>query len=156
MLKFVFTPLYLMAAIWDWRFSRNNTNMPVLSFKDAWEKQTGVQKEVTITMPADVLEPSANWQQIHSIYRIQRFKEKCDVTPHESEALSALQTELCSIDPLTKELNHNIIAAIIKKSETSKQDPTFNQHRFFNPGQPKISDFLDHELPERIRLGASR
>jgi hypothetical protein len=68
MIRFIATPLYFLAALWDYLSSQyNKSERPVLSFHQAWEKQRGVPREESIDVQ-NTAPTSAHWQNEWSLY----------------------------------------------------------------------------------------
>lgn len=100
LLKFLFTPVYLLATGWAYFTSRLSTKK--LTFAEAWHQQTGHEKQDTeklftfllaplfkqkksmpaeedITVTTEETPPAAplnNWNRECAIYKIERYKEK--------------------------------------------------------------------------------
>ena len=152
-LLLMFSPIYALAAAWDWAASQIGSNP--ITFERAWNKQHGVapkQKEMSIDLNQQPI-PSAKWQVEHAVYRIERHKEKelSDVligrglADEKRKALTVLQ------DKLRESVNTADFDSV-KKCIDEECPDLYNQHRFFGSagrGETSTSQFL-HELPARV------
>lgn len=151
-LKFVFTPLYALAAVWDsWASQRNqgHDTQETLSFKAAFDKQRGLKKIRHVDL-TDEANPSLDWQTHHAIYRIERFKEKHlqkavwnkEMANEKITALSDLQNDLRKGD-------------VTEKLQRAKANPIYHQQRFFSSHDETTSteNFLE-ALPSQISPAA--
>lgn len=162
LLKIVFSPLYIMAGLWDYGFSKLNqpSQRPKLSITAAMKKQAGIQAEITVDLPTTTAQPSKLWEVEHTIYRIERHKEKelegafihAEISKQKSQALTALQTELCSdsqrLITAGDDLMENHRIRVLLAPEKNKA--VYHAHRFFDTGRTKTVDFLEVHLPNRV------
>ena len=141
-LKFVFSPIYFLAAGWDYAMSKKES----LTFRDSWNKQQGIPKEKSVTIKPEAQRPSADWKREHAIYRIERFKEKhlqhvsagCAIAEEKINALTQLQQTI-----RTESMQNQL--------EQAKNNPIYHAHRFFDSGKTATVAFIE-ELPQRINL----
>lgn len=153
-IKSVATPIYFLAAVWDYLASRGNqptedSQQKALTFMDAWNKQRGVPTEKDVRIKPTAQHPSADWQREHAVSLIERHKAKQlqtavfgkGLAKEKLDALTSLQSEL--VNTTQKDL-----PGLIKKKG---EDAIFNQHRLFacNNSKTKTQEFVD-ELAERI------
>ncbi len=153
LLKFIFSPIYFMAAIWDYLTSQNNTGTRhTLEFKSAWEKQRGIAKEEKVKLSEKALQPSTAWQKEHALYRIERHKEKHlnsvfigrDIAQQKNDALTTLQNNLRNLDPTDKKGMTELLA-------NKKHHAIYNTHRFFTDGKTETATFIE-QLPSQTNL----
>ncbi len=124
------TPVYYLAAVWDYYSSSKN-----IHFSDS-QKKMGFKKEVhLIPHRSEAEEPSLGWALAHAIQRAQRHQEKEGHDP----VLASLQTTLCN----TTELKNK--EELKEKIETVRK--TINPNQFF-----ATQAFLGQELPDRLHL----
>ncbi len=149
-LLLIFSPIYRLAALWDWGFSRE----PV-TFERALDKQYGVspkEQEESVDLSQQP-QPSAKWQVEHAVYRIERHKEKQlsgvlinkGLAHKKKEALTVLQ------DKLLDSIN-TADSASVQNCIMSESLELYNQHRFFcsvDRSETNTSQFLN-ELPARV------
>ncbi|WP_133129925.1 hypothetical protein [Legionella yabuuchiae] len=91
-LKLLFSPLFLLAATWDYAASQlNKTPRTSMSFTEAWNKQRGTPVEEHVSLKADSVKPSQAWQKAQVLHRIERQKQK---SSHEHDKLSQLEKEI--------------------------------------------------------------
>ncbi len=140
-LKYVFYPVYFLAAAWDCLSS--DARNP-LAFSYAWDKQRGIQREQSIQLPHDAAQPSLNWKRTHILYLIQRGKQRLQKTSighaiadAKSRALTLLENDVRHIDPLNKTaINSRLIA------ETN--NGVYNIHRLFGIGKTKTASLIEN------------
>ncbi|MGQ3888307.1 hypothetical protein ACQUW5_04645 [Legionella sp. CNM-1927-20] len=149
-LKVIFSPLYLLAALWDYTVSQRNkgSSKHILSFHEAWNKQTGQKPVENVQFESEEQQLSSEWRVEQADYRIERFKNKhlksVFVNSKVAQEKEATLTELQ--DELRKDgLKHNPAAQV----EEAAHYTTFQKHRFFNTQKTKTTEFLE-DLAERI------
>lgn len=158
-LTLLFSPVYCLAAGWDYLASQRNAketthpNRKVLTFTEAWEKQQGLEPEKKILLDKNTAQPSSAWQKQQAIYRIERQQQNLrhawfdQKTAHQKlEKLTALQNELNTMSEFKPE-------SIQTKLRAESRDPTYQRHRFFSLGRPTATAEFLSDLPERIALG---
>lgn len=151
-LKLIFSPIYLLAAIWDWVASlKNDGSRKILSFDQAWNKQMGIHEEEEVPVRADAERPSAAWQVEHTVYRIKRYQEKHTAYVGRSVA-KAKDSELTTLAEEIQSLVAPSATAIAEKLTAVKTKAAINSHRFFGSGPTATRKLLD-ALPERTNLG---
>ncbi|KTC65696.1 Uncharacterised protein (plasmid) [Legionella adelaidensis] len=138
LLKFVFAPIYYLAAGWDyWASGRK------MSFTHAVQKQKG-EIEEDIAPPDHLEKPSIDWQKQHISFRIDRFKEKhhpsfigSDATEEKRNSLALLKSAIMSAeDPITRLQNEKL--------------SRYAKHRmFFSSGETRTQQFV-RELREQV------
>jgi len=148
LLKFIFSPLYFLATIWDYSFSKLNGTIlgkpqKIETFNHAWEKQNGEQTAKRIPLPTADQQPSTSWKMLHTIYRIEVYKEKkLKKVSQQSkrDALTGIQQQL------REELDD------LKIEQKQEGRPWRYQATGFFSGKegPEIDTFLKHALPERV------
>ncbi|STX52802.1 Uncharacterised protein [Legionella busanensis] len=152
-LKVVFSPLYLLAALWDYATSQRNKDgsKHALSFKEAWNKQTGQQPVENVQVTSEEQKLSLDWRVEQADYRIESFKNKhlkgvlvnSKVAQEKEAKLTALQGE---VRKNGAQLNP---AAQVREAA---HDATYQKHRFFNK-KTTTTEFLE-DLAERVSPAA--
>jgi len=153
LLKIIFSPVYLLATLWDMSCSRwHKDKEKHLTFTQAWEKQNGIEPYEDVELQKHEMDVKDNrtsipWLAHETIHRIERFKKTHLATSwigkkcHEEkrEALTALQTKLrqCA----TKEDVQKTV-----NDEIQQPNPSYKKHRFFNQGETETWRFVNHEL----------
>jgi hypothetical protein len=167
-LQILFSPLFLLAAVWARCASQRNGKIvvrskplsegevekakPVLTFNDAWLKMTGQKKEKTITVPADAKQPSIQWYEEQAVYRIERHKEKQLASPFIKPRLAEEKVE--KLTTLQRTIrNPSKLVTMEEQIKAAAADPFYNRQRFFGKGNTKTTEFLE-QLPERINAAA--
>ncbi len=143
-LKTVATPLYLLAALWDYAFSS-------LSFSQAWNKQRGIPEEQDVSIKAKAKRPSEQWQVEHTVSLIEKYQTK-----HFKSVIVDEELAQAKIGEL-KQLQKKVSASFNKKElsevlDEAKNHPQFiNQHRLFTQKDTKTdSQVFIEQLPERV------
>jgi len=145
LLKFIFTPLYFLAALWDYLTSKLNRKS--LSFNEAWEKQTGRQKITITPLPRASQQPSVNWQKAQADYCVKRFTEKHFSGPLINKPLA--KEKISALKTLQKTLRENP-EDIKTQVEATKNLPSINKARFFGNNRTTETRAFLNKLPERI------
>ncbi|WP_419419632.1 hypothetical protein ACNVED_14190 [Legionella sp. D16C41] len=155
-LKVIFSPLYLLAALWDYATSQRNTNSTknVLNFHDAWNKQTGQKPVENVTFAPGDQKVSSEWQAEQASYRIERFKTK-----HLKHALingKVAQEKEADLNQVQAKLRDRdqIKATPVEQVKEAANYSSFKKHRFFNTEKTKTTKFLE-DLAERISTPAA-
>jgi hypothetical protein len=144
-LKLIFSPVYLLATLWDWGASQ--LSKKPLAFKESWQKQMGIHKEENIEIIVTET-PSTSWQRRQAIFRIERYKQRHfsslltdNAANKKKEALSTLQEELRSDEPPSD---------IAKRLKSESKKEVYAQHRFFGHGKTATTSFIE-DLAERVQ-----
>ncbi|MDP1614948.1 MAG: hypothetical protein Q8L68_04050 [Methylococcales bacterium] len=142
---------FTAAATWDWLASKLNkgSTREVLSFKNAWLKQTGQERKISRNPTAEK-ELSNEWKTQHTIHLIERHIQKhltnviinADVAANKVKKLRALQ------DALRRDKG---AVSIKDRLEEAQKDPYYNKHRLFGTGDTRTQTFLNN-LPVRINV----
>ncbi len=149
-IKLVFSPVYFLAATWDFLASQRNSGSKVLSFTQAWEKQVGESEpERHIKRDLQIAQPSSAWKIQQALFRIERHKEKQldgvwvgqDIAQQKKAQLTRLQDDIAKLDPANN-------AALPARLVTETRQ-VYNQHCWFNQGPTATETFLQ-ELPQRV------
>ena len=140
--KWVFSPVYLLAAAWDVLASQfNGDSRPTLGFVSAWEKQHGIaqQQSIEIDPTNENTKTSGEWKREHAIYRIERHKQKQlqgawigrDTANKKCEQLTTLQNDLRK-------------STVVLNQRLSGEDKTqYSTHRFFaSSGKTSTEQFV--------------
>jgi hypothetical protein len=150
-IKLIFSPVYFLAASWDYMASQLNTTKSALSFSRAWEKQTGVQEEHHKTVDQQTAQPSSAWKIQQAIFRIERHKEKqLDGVWVGQEVASLKKAQLTSLQHDLAHLDLNDREALPTRLSTESTKKIYNQHRWFAQQGPTATENFLQELPERI------
>ncbi|QBR85153.1 hypothetical protein E3983_12805 [Legionella israelensis] len=170
--KFIFSPLYFLSAVWDWATSKLNTEDKKLSFVDACKRQrlfifdyfpdlfsshppskTAEKNEVENAYPVT----STNWKLVHAQYRIERYEEKHfnktlvgrSTAKSKINELHQLKNELAGLE--TSEEAH----ALHNMLTEAKDKPVYNQHRWFSSPKETSTQRFINDLPQRIGAPAA-
>jgi hypothetical protein len=154
LLKLVFAPVFVLAAVWDFTFSQDDkAPKKRLSFEQAMNKHYGIEEEEPVAVTYSALATSDNWSLVQTIDLIDRFKEKqlqkamvgSDLARQKIEALTALQTKLRQANTASRD-------AIKELIDNEKVNPIYAKHRFFAQGNTDTSEFLYTKLCDRVGL----
>lgn len=154
-LKIIFFPLYLLAACWDYFTSKLNTDeRKPLGFRDAFDKQFGIQMAPPITPPTPEELPSSEWKKTNVLYRLQNFKEThLKETSHDQvtselkiAALNKLEEEVTAIEASNE-------YTIKNRLNDEKLNTIYSRHRFKFSSEETVSSSFINELPEQIYAG---
>ncbi len=164
-LKTVASPLYGLAALWDFSASKLNPseenhtrNLPsakipsTLSLREAWNKQWGVAKEFDVKLNANAERPSQEWQVEHAVARIEKFQRK-----HLKDIVIGRELadkKIVALNQLKEKIRHPEKSETLSDTlEQAKKQPDYNQHRLFNQkGEKTRTQIFIEELPERVNL----
>jgi hypothetical protein len=153
-IKSVATPIYFLAAVWDYLASRGNqatenSQQKSLTFIEAWNKQRGVPTEDDVRLKSKAQHPSAEWQREHAISLIERHKSKQLQKVSFGKGLA--NDKLDALTSLQKELVTSTQQALPELIKATGENAILNQHRLFacSGSKTKTQTFVD-ELPERI------
>ena len=156
LLKLTCSPIYFLATCWDYLCSQANTEpRKTLRFKDAWDKQTGVEKQDSsayVHVPDQV---SQEWKVEHAIYRIERHQQKeleqvwigSPIAQEKHDLLTEMKQQL---QTFAKAPSNGSLTSILTQA---KENTAFKKQRFFPTPQTKTEQFLNN-LEERIDLRA--
>lgn len=159
------SPVYALAALWDWAFSKlnqapaadatsqTNKKPQVISFQDAWNKQRGIAKKEHVELDPEAKRPSKAWQQAHAIAQITRFQNKQlknatfgrDLADAKSIELEHLKAEIRNLKQED---------SLVETLERAKNQPVYNQHRLFAASQDEktaTQEFIE-TLPQRVNV----
>lgn len=156
LLKFIFIPIYFLAALWDYGFSQLNKpevnhRSPLADFKVAWNKQRGnpFDSETEENVLVDN-QPSAAWGTEQALYHVNLYRQE-----HFKAALlnrDVANEKLKELGNLEQSLhNGSQDAHTLISQEAGK--PVYKTHRFFSKGPTKTEEFLD-KLSNRIAPAA--
>jgi hypothetical protein len=152
-LRFIFSPIYALAALWDSKASQMGSKK--LTLEEAWNKQRGneMPEEEGAFVPDEQHAPSTGWKVEHIVYQIERHKEKQlsgaiigrDVALKKVAALSQLQKSLLSSEGHPKD-----VASIKEQFQAEQPKGIYKQHRFFLSKGDTATSRLLNELPEQL------
>lgn len=171
-LKTIASPLYLLAAVWDYVFSQFNSKSSneikistqdnekkhpeVLTFTKAWNKQRDIPEESDVNIKENAQHPSENWQAEHADTLIEKYKTEhfngvfigSTLAEQKKSELEKLQISIRS------SVKNNGLKDALKKAQTN---PIFNKHRLFaqNGDQTSTQMFIEN-LPERVGIALER
>ncbi|KTC73908.1 hypothetical protein Lbir_0964 [Legionella birminghamensis] len=163
-LKFLFTPLYLLAMLWDYAASRLNNPLSedqpkdILSFKQAWHKQRGQMAEASVELQEAPEQVSEDWEIEHTLYKVENFQKKhlssafinSKTIKEKNDGLNAFQEELRQFAKQKKTAGEETPNLNLKaKIEEEAGKGFYNRHRFFDNGDTVTKSFLE-ELPETV------
>lgn len=163
--KLVFSPLYLLSAIWDWTASKlNSESKNRLSFVDACRKQrffifdyfpnlgSSAQSEKATeskALLAETEQPSEGWQRVHAQYCIERYEAK-----HFNKTFVGRETAKEKVAAL-QQLKHNLAqegTTVEDHLQEAKNNTVYNRHRLFSSEKVTSTARFLEELP--VRIGA--
>lgn len=133
LLKWLFAPLYFVAALWDYAASQKNNDSKrcvIPNLSAAWKKQQGEAITVNVVQPTHSNALSDQWKVEHAVHKIERLKQKHLLKATIKPAIAALK-----VDGLT-----NLQSDLRGKSSlmapqdfiaSYAEEPIFNQHRLF-------------------------
>lgn len=134
-LNLVFSPVFLLAASWNYLASQLNSDQKhVLDFNTAWEQQWGLKPEKSVQHKTTQSTSDA-WRREQAVYRIDRFRTKHlqsallnkDIALAKDLALSDLQAELKKMD--ASEIATNLSTTLTNAQDKNKE--VFAAQRFF-------------------------
>ncbi|KTD52220.1 hypothetical protein Lqui_1064 [Legionella quinlivanii] len=164
-LKFLLSPVFLLATLYAWGASQfNNPNdqtnpREVLTFKQAWYQQTGrkaEQSEKPLQEPIEAI--SEEWEIEHTLYKVDNFQKKhfssafnSKIVKEKTEGLDAFQKELRQLAKQRKEFSEECAPKLNLKGkiEEEAEKSLYNKHRFFEKGDATTKTFLQ-ELPQSV------
>lgn len=164
-LKTVASPLYGLAALWDFSASKLNPSEenhtrnlpsakipPTLSLREAWNKQWGVAKEFDVKLNANAERPSQEWQVEHAVARIEKFQRK-----HLKDIVIGRELadkKIVALNQLKEKIHHPEKGETLSETlEQAKKQSDYNQHRLFSQkGEKTRTQIFIEELPERVNL----
>ncbi|STY28023.1 Uncharacterised protein [Legionella wadsworthii] len=159
-LQFFSSPLYFLAAGWDWMMSQRNfasvgdlnNNRKVLTFRQAWNKQLGIEEEIDVTLDQKAERPSKEWQIEHTVSLIDKYQKKHlnavwfgeEVAEDKIQQLNVLKSRVKATANNDSSLNE-ILAE-------EKNNGAYNRHRLFALQEDEktgTQEFIE-ALPQRI------
>jgi hypothetical protein len=147
-LKFIFYPVYCLAALWDSRMSqRNAEGQPSLNYQRALEKQMGIAPEEAFKLSKESVSPSREWQGQHIIYLLDRQKSKLPGTGIAEEkrvSLTILQEE---VREGAFELSNKQM--VKQRIDQEKDKKVHNTHRNIVHGQKTNTHVFLNQLYKR-------
>ncbi|PWY56625.1 hypothetical protein DGG96_05750 [Legionella qingyii] len=161
LLKFIASPLYFLAAGWDYLASKMNSashdavqkSQPkMLSFSQAWNKQLGIPEEINVSLAKDAKQPSKEWKVEHTLSLIEKYERKhldsvrvnTTVADDKKDQLEQLKNKVRA----TLSDNSAIYAVLTEE----KDNPIYNQPRLFalrKDEKTTTQEFIE-ALPERV------
>ncbi|KTD11568.1 hypothetical protein Lgra_1026 [Legionella gratiana] len=158
LLKVIASPLYALAAIWDYLASKLNAtsdaqgSRKTLTLTQAWNKQLGVQEETKVVLPTHTKHPSQEWKVEHTAYLIDKYSRKhlnqvkigTALADDKSDALKELKGKVRAKASNSETLNEILT--------TAKNNPVYNQHRLFALSKDEkttTQEFVE-DLSERV------
>ncbi|HEN4770327.1 T4SS effector ferrous iron transporter IroT/MavN [Legionella pneumophila serogroup 1] len=154
-LKTVASPLYGLAALWDFSASKLNPSDKkphTLNLREAWNKQWGVAKEFDVKLNANAERPSQEWQVEHAVARIEKFQRK-----HLKDIVIGRELadkKIVALNQLKEKIRHPEKGETLSETlEHAKKQSDYNQHRLFSQkGEKTRTQIFIEELPERVNL----
>lgn len=148
LLKFIFLPLSFLSTCWDFAFSKFNGDklgkpQKIDTFTHAWEKHNDIKPVSQVPLPTADQQPSTSWKMIHTIYRIERYKEKKLNKKSQQPERDALVEE-------QQQLRHDLNELKIEQKQEGRPW-RYHATGFFKENKgSKINDFLNQTLPDRV------
>lgn len=180
-LKTLASPIYLLAATWDYLMSQVNPKKQplhhddhhdllsdhspeheheheheqaqpfVLSFKKAWNKHWGTPEEKNITIKASAKRPSEAWQKEQVLSAIAHYKEK-----HLSKVFFGQELahkKHSALSELQSDIQKTQTSEALKTIlQQTQKNEIWGKHRLFSTQRPTITQAFIEELPHRVNL----
>lgn len=155
------SPVYFLAAVWDWGTSKLNhpvsgdakTPQPrILTFMQAGYKQLGIEEEeVNVALAKDAQRPSKEWQIEHTVSLIEKYERKHLNEVWCGDEIAEQKTaELEKLKEAVRQPNGSSLSSILT---TAKKNPVYGQHRLFpalQEGTSTATQEFVNELPVRV------
>ncbi|SQG91696.1 Uncharacterised protein [Legionella pneumophila subsp. pascullei] len=159
LLKTVASPIYGLAALWDFSASKLNPSDKkphTLNLREAWNKQWGVAKEFDVKLNTNAERPSQEWQVEHAVARIEKFQRK-----HLKDIVIGRELadkKIVALNQLKEKIRHPAKGETLRETlEHAKKQSDYNQHRLFSQkGEKTRTQIFIEELPERINLSQGK
>lgn len=162
LLKTIASPIYGLAALWDFSFSQlnqpetkdlpSNKKPQVLTLKEAWNKQWGIAKESNVEINPNAKRPSKEWRIEHAVTQIEKFERK-----HLKEVVVGRELadkKIFALNQLKEKIRYPEHGDTLSDTlEKAKKQSVYNQHRLFGQkGEKTCTQNFIEELPERINI----
>lgn len=145
LIKLLASPVYFMAAVWDWGFSRFNDSP--LAFRSAWNKQWGVKEEDISN--ERVIDPSKSfaWQKEQSLLLIDRFKEQHLQPVVVNSAIA--RDKIAALETLQEDIRNTQDETSLRE-RLNRSNEVLNKHRLFaSSGKTSTQAFIE-SLQQRV------
>jgi hypothetical protein len=164
LLQTLAAPVYALAALWDSLTSGlNKEGKPVLSFKQAWDKQHGLEQPQAPASTISGMEysyPDAQWTFEQTVFLIEKqSKHLAQANVNQTLAqekisqLDALKSKVRTDGIKALKLRTDGINALDEHLEHEQKNPVYNKHRLFALTETtETKQFID-DLPYRVGLG---
>ncbi|WP_454784981.1 hypothetical protein [Legionella sp. WA2024007413] len=160
-LKFIASPLYFLAASWDYLASQLNpissdtvqkSQPKPLSFSKAWNKQLGIPDEINVSLAKDAKYPSKEWNIEHTLSLIEKYERKhLDTVLVNASLAEDKKEQLKQLKSKVRETlsGHSSIKDVLKEA---RNNSIYNQPRLFalrKDEKTTTQEFIE-ALPERV------
>jgi hypothetical protein len=161
-IKIMASPIYFLAAAWDFFASRipsfdaQGTKREPLSFSKAWNKQFGVSEEEHVTLAQDAKQPSHDWKVEHTLFLIDKYGKKhlkqvkigAELADDKNNALNELKEKVRATRPNKNDSLSEVLS-------TAKNNPVYSKHRLFTlyEGEKTATQEFVEDLPARVNIG---
>ncbi len=169
-LKTIALPLYALATLWDSSASKlnrsqeghkqteksiqQNLNTPqrrVLSFQEAWNKQRGIKDEEHVELSSTAKHPLKEWQIEHTVFLIEKYQTKHFENIHIAPELATEKVR--ELDVLKNKVRTaNSREALAETLVQARNQPVYNQHRWFAQEDKTSTQMFIEDLPERVNV----
>lgn len=151
-LKFLASPFYALAALWDHVTSKTNqtTSRKVLTFAQAWNKQRGMEDKVKVLPETQPL--STEWKKAHIIFLIEKQERHLDNTYLGSASAKNKKAALTQLKEKVRSAKSEDELKSILLSEGKENRSMYNKHRLFNTKDSTSTQQFIEELPNRTHI----
>lgn len=155
LLKILASPLYALAAGWDYlasQFNLGSDKKEILTFARAWDKQRGIEKDVKVDLPINAKHPSQEWKVEHTTFLIDKYSRKH--LNHVKIGTELAKDKIGALHELSEKVRATTSHGYSLKNliTDAKNNPVYNQHRLFSLSKDEktaTQEFVEH-LPERV------
>jgi hypothetical protein len=163
-LQTIALPLYALAALWDSGASRRNGShgykqqeetmqdqRRVLSFQEAWNKQRGIKEQENVELPSKAKRPLREWSVEHAVFLIEKYQTKhfdnIQIDPELAEE-KVRELDVLKSKVRTATSNETLAEILVQ----ARNQPVYNQHRWFTQANKTSTQMFIEELPERVNV----
>jgi hypothetical protein len=156
-------PIYFLAAAWDFLASKINKSevnelalavmpskkQPPVNFNEFLDKQRGIKRKHSISLPADAQHPSKEWQAEHTVSLIEKYQRKHLASVSMGHELAKAKiTQLNILKEKVREPNSG--ENLAQTLAAAKNEPLYNQHRLFNREHKTNTQEFIERLPKLV------
>lgn len=170
-IKWLFSPLFLLATLWAYGTSQLNASSPsesststdpqsppppVLTFAEAWAQQRGKKLPASIDFPKKAKPLSEEGQASMVNFLIERHKEK-QLKGAYFNPENLAEQKIAALNDVQQTIRKEKETPLHTHLKNAADNPIFNRHRqpflFFREEKTATQDFIDC-LPERVGIVA--